>query len=223
MSSKILDASSVSFTPIAWTEFGPGHDEMLYAPRRNAQPATSPASEPAIEGPDLDLLREQAREQGRREAEAAARDAAMQETAALHRRLAQSIEALATLRPRLRVEAERQVVELSIAIARRILRRQITIDPDAVAGLVRSALDDLSLRDVLSVRCHPACLAPLQATLQNLGAPPSVRLEPDPSLEQGGIVIETSAGLLDASVTTQLEEIERGFTDLIEAPAKDRR
>jgi flagellar assembly protein FliH len=224
MSSRILNSAETAFTPINWSELGPGLDELLNT--RASRPAAGPGPRPPAEAPaappDWELRVQNARDEGRREAEAAARQAAAQEIAALQHRLLQSIESVATLRPRLRLEAERQVVELAIAVARRVLRRQITIDPDAVAGLVRSALDDLSLREVVSIRCHPASTASIQAGLERLGAPPALRIEPDPSLEAGAVLVETTYGVLDASVTTQLEEIERGFTDLIQTAALTR-
>jgi flagellar biosynthesis/type III secretory pathway protein FliH len=39
----------------------------------------------------------------------------------------------------------------------------------------------------------------------------------DPSQQQGGAVFEISRGALDASVETQLREIECGLTDQLEA------
>jgi len=37
----------------------------------------------------------------------------------------------------------------------------------------------------------------------------------DPQLTPGSAVFETSRGELDASVSTQLDEIQRGLTDLV--------
>lgn len=219
MSSRILNSADVVFTPINWSELGPGRDELLNANVSRPSSSVRPPAEAPAAPQDWELRVQRAREEGRRDAETAARQAATEEIAALQHRLLQSIETIATFRPRLRLEAERQVVELAIAVARRVLRRQITIDPDAVAGLVRSALDGLSLREVVSVRCHPASASSIQAGLERLGAPPALRIEPDSSLESGAVLIETTYGVLDASVATQLEEIERGFTDLIEPAA----
>jgi flagellar biosynthesis/type III secretory pathway protein FliH len=41
----------------------------------------------------------------------------------------------------------------------------------------------------------------------------------DPALEPGSVRLESAAGTLDASVDTQLEEIERGFADLVRGSA----
>jgi flagellar assembly protein FliH len=221
MSSRILRPAEVEFAPLRWSEAGPVGEDAgpLPLPAHRALPATgSTGAAP----PDWELLVRQAREEGRREGEIAARQSLERELDALRARLVQSIEAVAGFRPRLRQEAERQVVELALAVARRILRREVSIDPEAVGGLVRSALDNLSLREVVSVRCHPSFATSIQAGLERLGAPVAIRVEPDPGLEAGGVVIETAHGALDASVNVQLAEIERGFADLLE-PASGRR
>lgn len=212
MSSRILRADQAACAPIEWASCGP-------QPAAPAPPPASPApSSPAP--PDWEALAARAREEGRREGEAAARQAAAAHIAALEERLLRSIEAIASLRPRLRQEAERQAVELALAAARRILAREIAIDPAAVAGLLRSAFDQLSLREATAVRCHPASAPSIQEGLARLGAPPSVRVEPDPSLEAGAVIVETARGSLDASVTAQLEEIERGFAALLEPASR---
>jgi flagellar biosynthesis/type III secretory pathway protein FliH len=53
--------------------------------------------------------------------------------------------------------------------------------------------------------------------LAEIGAPQKIEVVADPSLEKGSVIFETGRGSLDASVDTQLVEIQRGLTDLIEA------
>ena len=55
----------------------------------------------------------------------------MQNTA---ERLAQSVKQLADIRPRLCKEAEAELLRLALAIAQRILHRELNIDPDGVGG-----------------------------------------------------------------------------------------
>jgi flagellar biosynthesis/type III secretory pathway protein FliH len=51
--------------------------------------------------------------------------------------------------------------------------------------------------------------------LADLRVPPSVEVVADGSLPPGSAVFETTRGELDLSAHTQLEEIERGLTDLM--------
>jgi flagellar biosynthesis/type III secretory pathway protein FliH len=49
--------------------------------------------------------------------------------------------------------------------------------------------------------------------LELSGAPKHLTLAVDPTVNPGDVVFETSQGVLDASVDTQLREIERGMID----------
>lgn len=213
MSSRILASTAISWTPAPWS--GAGSTSAMSVPPFES--ARDGRSEPAQRDVQREL-EEQTRiavAAARREGEAAGYQKAKLELAPLEQRLQQSIAELAALRPSLRRQAERQVVDLALAIAKRILQRQITVDPDAVAGLVRSALDAVSVRDVMLIRVHPSQHGAVAASLERMGLPSAVRVEGDATLELGGVVIETERGSIDCSVFTQLDEIERGFADII--------
>jgi flagellar assembly protein FliH len=161
----------------------------------------------------LQLDVRQAREAGYREGEAAGRERAAAELAPVLQRLSASIAGIAALRPRVRRDGEQELVQLSIAIARRILRRELTVDPDAVAGLVRAALEKVQPRDICRVRAHPHHVNTIRKHLEHCAAGSGVEVSPDGGLQPGDVVVETRRGDLDGSVETQLAEIERGFAD----------
>jgi flagellar assembly protein FliH len=150
---------------------------------------------------------------GVREGEAAGRTRGAAEVQPVVERLARTIEELTQMRPRLRKEAESDTVQLSLAIARRVLRRELAVDPDAMRGLVMSALEKLQGHEISRVKVHPAHAAQVSAVLRTSSHNAAVEVIPDPSCEPGGIVFETTRGDLDASVDSQLQEIERGLTD----------
>jgi flagellar biosynthesis/type III secretory pathway protein FliH len=52
--------------------------------------------------------------------------------------------------------------------------------------------------------------------LEQGGAPKNLVLTPDPNLKPAEVFFETAQGVLDASVETQLREIERGLIDKLE-------
>lgn len=133
-------------------------------------------------------------------------------------RLARTLEEIARLKPRLRHEAEGDVVKLAMAIARRILYRELAMDPDALMGLVRAALDKLDGREVHRIRANPQDAAVVQQHVQKMAMPRTIEVVADPGLERGTAIFETANGSLDASVDTQLKEIERGFADLVKRP-----
>jgi len=156
---------------------------------------------------------QEARSAGLREGEAAGRTRAAAEMQPVLERLARSIAEIGQLRARLRREAEADLVRLSLAVARRVLRREMAVDPDAMRGLVVSALEKLQGQEICRVRVHPAHAAQVTAWLEKPGMPAHIEVLADSSREPGAVIFETARGSLDASVETQLQEIERGLAD----------
>jgi flagellar assembly protein FliH len=210
MSSSVLppdDARNVA--PVAWRRVeAPVRERCGFV--TDSPPVLLGAAEP---DPRLEQKLREAHAAGVSEGEAEGRKRAAAETQAAIERMARSIEEMAGLRARLRKDAEADVVRLALAIARRILCRELAVDPDAMHGLVLGALEKLQGQEICRVRVHPAH-APLvsQCLRQAIPATP-VEVIPDASREPGAVVFETERGSLDASVETQLREIERGLAD----------
>jgi flagellar assembly protein FliH len=155
----------------------------------------------------------QARREGVAEGYQQAREEASAELNEIHNRVAQALSDLAGAKRKLRNEAEGELISLSLAIARRILHREVSIDPEALHGLIHTALQKLQNREISRVRVYPAGADAVRSALERIGAAPAIQVFPDPGLKSGGIVFETSFGELDASVDSQLQEIQRGFAD----------
>jgi flagellar assembly protein FliH len=210
MSSKVLGPDdAVSATPVVWRQAGRNR-LALTSPGSPSPELPNVVNEPALQTENR--IRE-AHAAGFREGEAAARNQAASEVRLVVERLARSIEELARMRDRLRREAEADLVKLSLAIARRILRRELAVDPDATRGVVLAALEKLQMQEVHRVRVHPAHAPLLKECLQRAAAGGLVEVIADPSRELGAVIFETARGNLDASVDSQLQEIERGLTD----------
>lgn len=154
--------------------------------------------------------------QGRAEGEERART----QLEPLMERLARTVADLSGTRDAFRREAEEDVVRLSLGIARRILHRELSIDPEALLGVIHVALSKFEARELhrvlVSTEDHPA----VAAALQLLKLPRRVEVIADPTLERGAAFFETVKGTLDASVDTQLDEIERGFLDVLGKDAR---
>jgi flagellar assembly protein FliH len=179
-------------------------------------PGAAPAVPPAAPAPDLGQLEAKIREAhaaGVREGEAAGRKAATAEFQAAIDRLGHSIEEISGLRARLRREAEQDLIRLALAIAQRIIRRELAVDPEAIHGLVLGALEKLQGQEICRVRVHPSHAPQVSACLRQLAPASPVEVVPDASREPGAVIFETERGNLDASVETQLREIERGLSD----------
>ena len=141
------------------------------------------------------------------------RDEAASEVAAASRQLAENLRQLDALKKRMRNEAEGEVVRLALAVARRILYRELTIDPESIRGIVHAALRSLEHRDLMKVRVASESVDVVRSVFAEAPAQATIEVVPDSRMGRGDIVFETSAGQLDASIDTQLQEIQRGFAD----------
>jgi flagellar assembly protein FliH len=150
---------------------------------------------------------------GMREGETVGRKRGAAELQPVIDRLARSIEEIGGMRARLRAEAEADLIQLALAIARRVLRRELVIDPAALHGLVLGALEKLGGQEISRVRVHPSHVGLITESLRQNSASAKVEVIADPSRDLGAVIFETPRGNLDASVDSQLQEIERGLAD----------
>jgi flagellar assembly protein FliH len=66
---------------------------------------------------------------------------------------------------------------------------------------------------------HPDLETTVRSTIEQSGRRASVEVVADASLDRGAVVLETNRGNLDASIETQLREIEIGFADRFRRPS----
>ncbi len=202
MSSRILASDQPSeATPMLWRMVAAGGDlkgRNIHAEGETARKLDQARREAFAEG--LAAGRQQAEEQMRPAVQG----------------LAQTLESLARSRQTIREEATQDLVHLAISIAKRVIHREAAVDPDALGGLVQAAFSKLQSREINRVRMHPALEGLVRKSLEQSGSPKNMVLTPDPSLKPAEVFFETSQGTLDASVETQLREIERGLIDKLE-------
>jgi flagellar assembly protein FliH len=125
---------------------------------------------------------------------------------AMLRRLASSLEELGRLRTSMIQQTERQMVQLALVVARRILRREASVDADLVVAMARVALDRLGERSHAKVRMHPDDLAAAGVPSETW-AGPHVTIVPDASLGRGQCQVESDFGFVEAGVEAQFEQI----------------
>ena len=206
-SSKILrDGELSAVTPMAWRA-----ETAAPAPRPARAPATGPG--PSV---DQDEARKEAYQRGFSEGRNAGHEQAVAEIAPVMERLSRSLADLATVRSRVRKTAESDLLKLAIAVARRVIHRELTLDPGSIEGLIRVALEKLESRELCRVRVHPNQEPVIRTLLARFSAAP-VELIPDGTLQSGDVLFETAHGTLDGSIEAQLQEIERGFADRLSA------
>src|SRR5215475_2696270 len=203
----VREAESSDVAPVRWRQTGnaPAEIARLEVPSRVAVPGSRGVG-------DRRRAEQEAYERGHAEGLAAGKDQAAAELAPVLDRLARSLADLSSLRPRIRKNAEVDLIKLSMAIARRVLHRELTLDPESISGLIKVALEKLQSREVSRVRTHPDYETIIKSLLERFGAT-QIEVVRDTSLQRGDVLFETPHGTLDASIESQLREIERGFAD----------
>jgi len=205
-SSRILKNAELSgVAPMAWrsTSTPPPAPQLTKTPAVNAGTA---------EGPQEEEANKESYQRGFSEGRSVGHDQATVELQPVMDRLSRSLADLASVRSRVRKTAEADLLKLAIAIARRVLHRELTLDPGSIEGLIRVALEKLESRELCRVRVHPDQEPIIRTLMARFSAAP-VELVPDPTLQCGDVMFETAHGTLDGSIEAQLQEIERGFAD----------
>jgi flagellar assembly protein FliH len=202
MSSEIVTGNQTPTKPVPW--------RMVSAVSLSASSRRSAAEQHSAS------MLDQARREAFAEGLAAGRQQAEEQIRPAMEGLAQVLAELARLRSAIREQETEALVRLAVSVAARVIHRELVIDPDALAGLVKAAFTKAQTREINRVRMHPALETLVRRSLEQCGAPKNLVLTADPGLKTGEVFFETAQGILDGSVETQLSEIERGLIDQLE-------
>lgn len=106
---------------------------------------------------------------------------------------------------------EEGAVELALAIASKLIREALTLQPERVVPMVREALSHTVGQTQVQVRLHPADLEQLgqqtQELVRTLSACSTPDVIADPTLTRGDCVLVTRHGEIDARIETMLDRI----------------
>ena len=163
-------------------------------------------------------IRERAQEEGYAEGYAAGQAAAQQEMS----EALQLVRAVAAdtkvLRDTVLADTEPQILRLTAAAARRVVGGVVAQQPELVEEAVRRALALAGDQRVLRLRVHPESLQLLSARFGPEAegeAGEDWELRGDEGLALGGCIVETSAGVIDASVEGQTDEMVSAWQELV--------
>jgi flagellar assembly protein FliH len=112
-------------------------------------------------------------------------------------------------------EVEREVIQLALAIVRKILHRETQIDPMLVGALVQIALGQLKEGSSVTLNVAPAEQQRWQKYFDGLGSKLAITVVEDASLQPGDCVLQTELGTANFGIEAQLKEVEQGFFDVL--------
>jgi flagellar assembly protein FliH len=107
--------------------------------------------------------------------------------------------------------AERQVVDLALQIAQKVIEHDVENMPDLAVNVIRAALEEMDARTAVRVRVCPTDEELLRRRWSQV-VPPGVgadriELQPDERVQAGGAIIETTQGQVDAQLETKLTQL----------------
>jgi len=114
---------------------------------------------------------------------------------------------------------EENICALATVIARQVLGRELALDHEPVAQLVRSALAEFPIDQPIRIRVSPADLSALSSVGAVEGNPLAAitkdrdaRWLADASIAPGGCIVEGRERIIDGRIDTALERVYRRLT-----------
>jgi flagellar assembly protein FliH len=108
------------------------------------------------------------------------------------------------------------LVQLALAVARKIVHYEITLNPDVILQNIRAAMAELVHKDSVTVRLNPLDYQHISNHRELIsGGVKNLVFETDPSVGRGGAILETDFGDLDARIDQQFSRIEHALKTLL--------
>lgn len=166
---------------------------------------------------DLHALEREAYEKGFEAGKKEGMEAGRKRMEELIRRFSLLVGELEEIRKDFYTQKETELVELVIAVARKVIHKEISTDRGTIQEMVRTALDRLAEGGPITVRVNPDDYQYLTSrggdfieTLKEKG----IDIEPDPSIDMGCIV-EGACGEVDGRVEEALRRLEKAMMEAI--------
>ena len=111
------------------------------------------------------------------------------------------------------------ILEISVDIAKKIIKREIQQDPSLILNNILEILKGLSKEETkITLRVNPQQVALLKTELPELmstaGLDAKVLVVPDEELMEGGCMVTTTNGVIDATIETQLSVISEALKEI---------
>jgi len=185
------------------------------------EPLAEPAADSGSKDFNPEILKERfdaGWQKGMEEGRLAERSAQMRERAEEERRrkeqIIRTLQEFSCSQSGFFEKIEREVVDLALGIAARILRHEAQMDPLLLTGAVRIALGQLGQTTEVRIRVPEPDAALWREVFAHA---PNLALRPEvieiAGMATGECTIETRHGRVDLGLRAQLAEIEKGFFD----------
>ncbi len=168
----------------------------------------------------------QGRAEGYPAGEKAGKEQALREAAsslaAIEQAWSEAADRFESERRDMHVEARQSLLQLTLAMAEKIVKRVPAVAPDVVVEQVAEAIDHVARPCDLTVRLHPEDRPLVAEAMPKLAArldqAQHVELVDDETLTRGGCTIRYGKGRIDATLETQLQRLVEAILPAGEQP-----
>ena len=166
-------------------------------------------------GPDsqeqLHRIEKQAFEQGYREGELIGKQMGERMIETAVKRYERSVNEMASAHTQVVHTMEMKTVELALEIARKVIQREISTDPDLVSALATVALRRVQSHQSITLRVSRQDYPRIREAVSNMNS--AVTVVEELSLERGDFMIDTGQTHLDGRLLSQVETLGRAMLE----------
>lgn len=165
-----------------------------------------------------EVLQQEAHEQGMARGREEGREEAKGELLPSLFAFAQAGQSLIVLEEQLVSRFTPEIVRLALEIAEKVMGKQVEEDPQAAAAVLERARAEIPQARQVRIWLHPAdyhTLMDLRPDLVRVGEEGGRKVEvlTSEEIDRGGCRMETEMGVVDATLSTQMQEISRQMLD----------
>lgn len=107
--------------------------------------------------------------------------------------------------------AEEQILQLSLAVAEKVIHLEVTTNREVILGVLKEAIRNIVDRENMKIHIHPDDFRYIMEInpdfIKSFDGMKNVVFEEDRSVGQGGALIETQFGEVDARLDQQYHEV----------------
>ena len=177
--------------------------------------AKAPTADKKDKVPPVDEIKEAAFQKGFLEGKKIGFESGSQKAGPIIDSLNRILGKLENIRQEIYQDMEKEVAQLALSIARKIVCHEIKTTQETVACVAREALSRVNNPAKIKIKLNPDDLQFIQDSrfqlsrfLRNVD---NIRFEAEASIQSGGCLVETDRGDIDARIEKQFEAIEESF------------
>ncbi len=108
------------------------------------------------------------------------------------------------------------IMDISVEIAKKIINKEIETDKNAIISIIKGAVEEVNkTENKITLKVMPKDVELVKDKLPELFSgdyyEAKILVVPDNNIKDGGVIVETSNGIIDATISTQLAIIEKAL------------